>query len=599
MRLLLSILLWVTLLKCGAATWYVRPGVHSSWNATSPAHPIPTIGVYGNQDGTTYANAWNGLESIVWGASGVNSGDTLYVCGAHIYALSNYNYAALQATIPIDPSGSGCTIRMDYPPDPGLMFGGAFDRVKVYPWQGPDANGVYFATNWWNSAAGYGIFFEVDGANITRLTTTNVSTWTGNLGYWAQVGNSNYIKTVDGSAPTTNIALNADGWRFKLPLGLSNVTFLNCSFIAGSVFAEDVIYPPGDVPTNYLANHITFRNCLFRESDLNQAVGLVMMSVNPGNDYWTFDGCEIGYGPSGVYSNVGFQSATNQTRGVVCLVVTNCYIHDLDTLNNPAIDGHAIGAQDNSGCVFAGNRIERTGTAIALFSYGMGMSNNLISGNFIKDTHWHIAGGTTGGEGIWLSAQVQNIAVSNRIYDNIVLNAGLPGVGAFQSWVGSGIASSVQDWTDFANNTVMNAQYGINLSVNGVHPNGRIENNIIANITNNCIKIGNVAGAVVDCDYNLFYTNIVVPSAVFSITGSLTHDTHSIYGNPLLASLSPSTANDFKLQIGSPARGAGIPILATDYAGLPFANPPSIGAFEFESSFSPISLTIGKAIFGP
>jgi hypothetical protein len=53
--------------QAGGATWYVRP----------------FGGSYGSANGTSYNNAWNGLGNIVWGASGVKAGDTLYVCGTH------------------------------------------------------------------------------------------------------------------------------------------------------------------------------------------------------------------------------------------------------------------------------------------------------------------------------------------------------------------------------------------------------------------------------------------------------------------------------------------------------------------------------------
>jgi hypothetical protein len=86
--------------------------------ASSPNGPVPTPGVYGTQNGTSYANAWNGLNSIVFGGAGVNfSQDTVYVCGSHIYTLSNINNFPTQARVPV--TVSGFTIRMDYPTDPG------------------------------------------------------------------------------------------------------------------------------------------------------------------------------------------------------------------------------------------------------------------------------------------------------------------------------------------------------------------------------------------------------------------------------------------------------------------------------------------------
>lgn len=52
------------------ATWYVRPDSSHS----------------GTRNGTTYTTAWGGWSEIVWGGGGVSAGDTLYVCGSHLYS---------------------------------------------------------------------------------------------------------------------------------------------------------------------------------------------------------------------------------------------------------------------------------------------------------------------------------------------------------------------------------------------------------------------------------------------------------------------------------------------------------------------------------
>jgi hypothetical protein len=568
-------------LSANASTWYVRPGVHTSWNGAFPAHPIPTAGVYGAQNGTNYANAWNGLESIVWGGSGVQAGDTVYVCGSHIYMLPDNNYPGYQASIAIGTSG--CTIRMDYASDPGLIFGGSFDLRASYPWEGPDANGVYRCTNFWNNS--YSLYWQVDGTNITRLNTNSASTWSGGLGSWARIGNSNYIKTTTGAAPTTNIAFNADGWQFTLPTTISNVAFESCRFIGGGLYIEIPTYAAGNVPLNAAANHITFRNCKITDCDATMIAGQVMIKPQPGNDYWTFDGCEIGFGPSGIYSGVGYQSGTNQTRGIIGMTVTNCYIHDLDISNYPAIDGHAIGVQDNSDCTFVGNRIERTGCAIALFSYGMVMTNNLIARNFVKDIHWFNSGGQTGGEGIWISGGSTNKSGGNKVINNIVQNTGLPGTGLWESWMGSGISVSSPDHIDIANNTLLNVDKGISVAVNSYPANARIENNIIANATNQLVKAGNQPGGSVTCDYNLFYTNVPMASP-FDFTDAISHDTHSVFANPVFLVSNPTTQSGFMIQSSSPAIGAADQLnsLTTiDIIGTTRGSTWDIGAYEYSN----------------
>jgi len=64
----------------------------------------------GMRNGQSYASAWGGWSEIVWGTSGVNTGDTLYICGAHIYtsviALGNV---------------TGVTIRGDHSSESGSL----------------------------------------------------------------------------------------------------------------------------------------------------------------------------------------------------------------------------------------------------------------------------------------------------------------------------------------------------------------------------------------------------------------------------------------------------------------------------------------------
>lgn len=82
------------------ANWYVRPDTSHS----------------GTRNGTSYETAWGGWSAITWGASGVNAGDTLYVCGSHAYSATisvGAHTASSEAT--------RVTIRGDYTPDPGSV----------------------------------------------------------------------------------------------------------------------------------------------------------------------------------------------------------------------------------------------------------------------------------------------------------------------------------------------------------------------------------------------------------------------------------------------------------------------------------------------
>ena len=73
----------------------------------------PSGGDYGSQDGSCYANAWNGFKSVIWGNEGVKGGDTLFVCGKHSI---EYLYIRSGGT-----PGNLITLRGDYAPDRGSI----------------------------------------------------------------------------------------------------------------------------------------------------------------------------------------------------------------------------------------------------------------------------------------------------------------------------------------------------------------------------------------------------------------------------------------------------------------------------------------------
>jgi hypothetical protein len=80
--------------------WYVRP----------------SGGTYGTEDGSSYANAWDGFSNIVWAS--IQPNDVLYICGTHTEAL----VVGASGTGPVGRSYSKpITIRGDYEGDPGII----------------------------------------------------------------------------------------------------------------------------------------------------------------------------------------------------------------------------------------------------------------------------------------------------------------------------------------------------------------------------------------------------------------------------------------------------------------------------------------------
>lgn len=549
-----------------SATWYVRPLVYSSWSGTTP---IPTVGTYGNQDGTSYANAWNGLGSVVWGGGGVNSGDTLYVCGTHIMT---YKLGVLpHVNNFIITVGSGVTIRGDYPSDPAMVFGGCVDTVSSYVWTGPDANGVYASAVQGSGNSSWALQFQITNNVPYRLKAATNTTWVGGLGECYFVANSsNYVKTIDGSAPgSITLALSGPfGFFLTVTNGTSNTVFQSIHFVDGGL---GLTYPDASF---YGSTNITFTNCVFTDGACN--LGNSYFHVRAGNDNWNILNCEIARTGEGIQADLN-----SETRGAWGWNVIGNYIHDVNTPEYPtAADPHAIGVQGGSSWNVISNRTYNSGAAIEFWSGAVAQSNNVFAYNHINATYVQTNG--TGGGGIVIDnlsgyALEQNV----RIYGNILENIGLLPDDPNSDWEGAAIDIGPYAYTEILNNTIYNARIGIQIRVASTNMQAKVENNIISLPTLNFINFLQTGSSTnLTIDYNLFYTNtpLVTP---FKNMGSVTHDTHSVFANPKFVSASPSNAVDFKLGIGSPAIDAGTSVgVSTDYEGAAFHNPPSIGAFE-------------------
>lgn len=105
---ILLVLLTVIPITIYCSDWYVRP----------------LGGVYGEENGTSYENAFNGFTDIVWGDGGVTAGDTLWVCGTHANQLSvGASGSAVAGNIVID---------FGYTLDPGIIDGvSAYAVIKL------------------------------------------------------------------------------------------------------------------------------------------------------------------------------------------------------------------------------------------------------------------------------------------------------------------------------------------------------------------------------------------------------------------------------------------------------------------------------------
>lgn len=572
--------------NAGWTTNWVRPCVGTNWMSGTPAHKIGQAGIYGTQDGSSFANAFNGLESVNWSQSNV-----YYLCDTFVATYSNANFLPYQFIFPI--SNSWVIVRGDWPGHPGVLTGAAFDRLDSNPVYGPDANGVYWNSNNWTDL--HSFQYEIDGATVYRLQTlTNLTTWAGTNGAWCLKNGTNYFKTTYGGAPTNNIAVNGYGYTLGLPQWASNIWFVNLSFLGGGPYIDS----PGDsiaggpsypasVPIDFCANHITFDGCTLKNCDWHQLQYGKIINWQTGHDHWNFLNCDISGGETGLYGTASHQSGTNEWIATMFCTVSNCSIYDIDGLNYhypglPAVDGHAIGMQNNSGCTFIGNTISNCGTAIALFCYTTTgyMTNNVIQGNIVHDVHVNTL---TGGEGIWLSGQTLGVSVGNTVLDNIVYNCGLNSIATSQ---GACISSSLPDYVLFAHNVTRYGQYGI---LNVVNSNPVVMDgydNILMDATNSFVKIvGSGTSTNEALDYGAYWSNNVVPSNPFNFSPAVAHDAHSAFGDPKFAVNPPVLASDFKLATNSPIQYTGkvLASVPVDFGGVLFgvnANT-SIGAWQY------------------
>lgn len=553
--------------------WYVRPGVYAQFDPNTGA-PIPTAGVYGRQDGTSYSNAWNGLFSVVWGENGVEAGDNLYVCGTHLYTASNIVFIANQGVDYITESGFSTnypiTIRMDSPIEPGVVWGAARNEINGGgTWHGPDANGVYSCSN-----LSYTADYWANGTNVVLLNRENATTWTNDFGATFTTNGVWYVKSPDGSNPAGKICIDGMGYGFNFGRAWY-LRFLNCKFYDATPGGELLTAVPSHDTQSAApaSSYITFDGCTL---DYNASI-----TLSKGYDHWTIRNSEIANSPYGIYSMF-----FNNDAGANYMTVQSNYIHDIGLprfFSN--LDAHGVGVQGGNGHLIEGNHIENTGSAIELFTYYQPMSNNIIRYNFIQNIR--IITNGSSGLGISISGDnaqsVPGLRNGTKIYGNIIMNTGL---GGNQNWQGYGISIGSEDFIDVYNNDIYHASTGIAVMSASYPVQARVVNNIVVNSTNKFLTIvGTGPSTNLLVDYNLYY-----PGANNASSGQLTvlydsHDQHSVFANPSFVSSAPSVATDFKLTSGSKAAGAGTSVIYPlyNFGGSPLVpnnTAPDIGAFQ-------------------
>jgi hypothetical protein len=554
----------------GPSDWYVRPGVYTQFDPNSVT-PIATAGIYGRQDGTSYSNAWNGLFSVVWGETGVEAGDNLYVCGTHLYTASNIAFLFNQAVDYIPESGYSTnfpiTIRMDSPSGAGVVWGACLNEINGGgTWYGPDANGVY-----WCSNLVYSADYWASGTNVVLLNRESATTWINDPAATFTTNGVWYVKSPDGSNPAGKICTDGFGYRFNFGRAWY-LRFLHCNFFDATPGGEVLSSSPNnDTQTAApVSSYIIFDTCTMQ---YNASITLSM-----GNDHWTIKNSEIGNSPYGIYSFLNLHPA-----GANYLTVQSNYIHDTGTPRFPHVDGHGIGVQAGNGHLIEDNDIENTGSAIEFWTSSQPMRNHTIRYNFIKNIR--VIPNGTAGCGITISGDntfsAPGLRTGFEIYGNIIMNTGL---GGNQPWQGYGIDSGSPDFVDIYNNVLYQDPTGIAVLSLNYPAQARVVNNIIVSSTNLFLQIvGSAASTNLLVDYNLYSPAANASSTPLTVLYN-SHDQHSLFGNSSFVSANPSVATNFMLAPTSIAIGVGTPINPLyNFGGspqVPANRAPDIGAFQ-------------------
>ena len=308
------------------ASWYVRP--------------IP----YGLGNGTSYLNSWGGFGKIRWGTGGVRAGDTLYICGTHIYGKDfNYGQNTIKAS---GNSKSQITIDGGYSKDKGVIYSAR--KIK--------STGAWIKTNKiykikWNYRADFA--FESNSLSDEKLlhiakNITECSKLPGSI-YWDSINRFLYLH------PYTYLKNTYTDWGGSEDTG----------------FALDV---NGQ-------SYITIKNLVLRGGSLNDGVISLVKDTRQYMRKIVIDHNDIGFGAyTGIYW-AGYQNMDGLTikfnkihhvpTGTYWISIHDKLVNNITITNNElwsgedidgiypatAADRHALGGQFSNNVVISYNNI--------------------------------------------------------------------------------------------------------------------------------------------------------------------------------------------------------------------------------------------------
>jgi len=574
--IILSMICTILANRVFSNAWYVRPAG----------------GSYGLENGTSYQNAWDGLVNVKWGTGGVQPGDTLYICGLHVWIMTdrlhNFDSQADIGPLISGTSQNRVMIRGDYPGDMGTVW--ASYRISYSAWRsegdntysvdvGPVYQDFYFqgiTANSWTLLTPVG--------SVAQCKTTAGSCYSG-------TDNRLYIHCTDNGDPTDRIYAPNHGYNFLIN-GKQYITFLNLKFYAAEYMFPSRIH----FPNAYYSN-VRFEKCVFWYGS----------PLFFGNGYHHIEviGCNVAWAMGGI----------DMANGATDCTFSGNIIHDIGVrASTQNSDAHGIGIQGAHNTLIEKNEIYNCGSGITFFNWTtQTCTSNIVRWNYVHDTH------TVGGansRGIEHNTETNDVDThGNEIYGNIVANC-----------QDAGYRFRYKDLGKFYNNIAYNCGTSFYFHrQTGTTYGMKIEfkNNISLNPRSLHLYFQDLAHEAgtgdtncrLDSDYNLFYpisgSQFVFNHKSSTTTTTLTgwkalskpgciFDPHSLGQDPKLINTSGrySNSTDFQLQSSSPAIDAGVDVgLAQDRAGvaIPQGSAPDIGAYEYVFGSNPLLATLNAS----
>lgn len=327
-------------------TWYVRPpNSHSNTN-----------------NGQSYATAWEGLNTVVWdatGVTGVGPGDTLYICDN--WALGgggSTSYFSLTPTVS-GTVGNPITIRGDLDGYEATLVTGVMTSSN-YSWTQIGSSGTYsygyITYGTWDRWLHDGVLLPYISAGTYSSPPTEgeLTAMPEGYSYCDTTTMTRYVKLAGSANPNSEYMMSTVGGSWINLSGVDYITVLNITGATGGIYV-------------YNANNITIDNCTITSAD----TGINVATGAASNNLWVKN-CDISYCADGLYAYI---------KSMYDALIEDCSFTNILNGNNTygedhwdhrvlgtSVDHHAIGIMGGNGNVIRNCSFDNAETAVTLYT---------------------------------------------------------------------------------------------------------------------------------------------------------------------------------------------------------------------------------------